>query len=117
MALVDSGADYPIFPMETAKEYLKLDLSDAEPWVFTGTTGEKQDAKLAETLMSVLDPDGNLLCEIHATCAFCETYKMSGGVLLGQAGFFSAFQITFRQRDRYFEIEELPEEIASCGLS
>jgi hypothetical protein len=32
MALVDSGADYPIFPLEVAVDELKLDLTKAPGW-------------------------------------------------------------------------------------
>jgi hypothetical protein len=47
MALVDSGADHPIFPMEIAEHYLRLDLTNAKAWNFSGTTGKLQNAKLA----------------------------------------------------------------------
>jgi hypothetical protein len=109
MALVDSGADYPIFPMETAIDYLKLDFSRANPWFFSGTTGKIQEAKLKETWMTVLDPDGHKLCQVQTVCAFCESFKMSGGVLLGQLGFFSCFKTTFHQPEQYFEIERWSE--------
>ena len=82
MALVDSGADYPIFPMETAQCYLGLDLTLAEVWNFSGTSGLIQVAKLAEVSLAVLRPDGSQFCEISITCAFCDTFQMSGGVLL-----------------------------------
>jgi hypothetical protein len=105
MALVDSGADYPIFPMDMASDYLKLDLVKAESWNFSGTTGLMQTAKLAEVWMSVLEPNGAKLYEVFTTCAFCDTFKMSGGVLLGQVGFFSCFKTTFHQPEQYFVIE------------
>lgn len=106
MALVDSGADYPIFPMETAEHDLGLDLTRAEAWNFSGTSGVIQTAKLSRVLMTILKPDGSHWCEILTTCAFCETFRMS--VLLGQNGFFSSFKTTFHQPDGYFEIERLP---------
>ena len=106
MALVDSGADYPIFPMETAKDYLKLDLVQAPPWSFSGTTGDLQAAKLAEVLLTVTEPGGAKLCEVLTTCAFCDTFQMAGGVLLGQIGFFSCFKTTFYQPEQHFEIEQ-----------
>ncbi len=108
MALVDSGADYSVFPMETAEDYLGLDLTRAGIWNFSGTSGLIQTAKLAEVLMTVLQPDGSHLCEIFVTCAFCDTFKMSGGVLLGQNGFFSSFKTTFHQPEGYFDIERWP---------
>ena len=109
-ALVDSGADYPIFPMETATEYLKLDLHTAETWAFSGTTGLMQTARLAKVWMTILEPGSeHKLCEVLTTCAFCGTFQMSGGVLLGQIGFFSCFKTTFHQPDQYFEIDQIPE--------
>jgi hypothetical protein len=54
LALVDSGADYPIFPMEIATEFLRLDLTKAQRWTFSGTTGQPQTALLAEVHLSVL---------------------------------------------------------------
>ena len=106
MALVDSGADYPIFPMEIARDYLKLDLTKAESRTFSGTTGVQQTAHLAEVLMTVMEPGGKTLCELPITCHFCDTFQMAGGVLLGQIGFFSCFKTTFFQPEQHFEIEQ-----------
>ena len=105
MALVDSGADYPIFPMEIARE-LKLDLTRAAVWRFSGTTGETQEAKLADVSLTILkENDVDHAFEVHATCAFCDTFKFAGGLLLGQNGFFSHFKTTFHQPKNCFEIE------------
>lgn len=112
MALVDSGADYPIFPMETATDYLKLDLLDAETWTFSGTTGLMQTARLAKVWMTILQPASEKkLYEVLTPCAFCDTFQMSGGVLLGQTGFFSCFKTSF-QPDQYFEIDQITEPVA-----
>lgn len=108
MALVDSGADYPIFPMDVASDYLKLDLKKAESWKFSGTTGRLQTARLAKVWMTVLETNGVKLWEVFTTCAFCDTLEMSGGVLLGQIGFFSCFKTTFHQPEQHFTIERLP---------
>jgi hypothetical protein len=43
--------------------------------------------------------------DVNATCAFCDTFKFAGGVLLGQNGFFSLFKTTFYQPRNRFEIE------------
>lgn len=105
MAPVDSGADYPIFPMEIARE-LNLDLAKAAVWRFSGTTGEIQEAKLADVSLTILtENDVDHAFEVLATCAFCDTSKFAGGLLLGQNGFFSHFNTTFHQPNNYFEIE------------
>ena len=111
VALVDSGADYSIFPMETATDYLTLDLVGAKTWTFAGTTGLMQTAKLARVWMTILQPASeDKICEILTTCAFCDTFQMSGGALLGQIGFFSGFKTTFHQPDHYFEISRISKE-------
>jgi hypothetical protein len=106
LALVDSGADYPIFPMEIATEFLRLDLTKAQRWTFSGTTGQPQTALLAEVHLSVLhSKDKVCFLEKRTECAFCETFKFAGGGLLGQNGFFSLFKTIFYQPRRQFEIE------------
>ena len=105
MALVDSGADYPIFPSEIAT-LLKLDLGNAAIWRFSGTTGETQEARLAEVHLTILmENDSDHAFEVPALCAFCDTFRFAGGVLLGQNGFFSTFRTTFHQPSNSFEIE------------
>jgi hypothetical protein len=70
VALVDSGADYCIFPNEVADE-LKLDLAHATAWSFSGTTGRLQDAKLAEVSLTILkENDVDHAFEFKAVCAF-----------------------------------------------
>lgn len=105
MALVDSGADYSIFPADIATD-LKLDLTGAPIWRFSGTTGQMQEAKLAEISLTILmENDVDHAFEVHATCAFSTTFKFAGGVLLGQNGFFSRFKTKFDQPRNRFEID------------
>lgn len=106
MALVDSGADYPIFPMEIAVGQLRLDLTNAPTWLFSGTTGKAQIARLAEIGLTILGEDGgsHVFGEVNSTVAFCEDFKFSGGCLLGQNGFFSKFKTSFDQPKNYFEL-------------
>lgn len=106
MALVDSGADYPIFPMEIAVDQLRLDLRSAPVWLFSGTTGKAQIARLADVGLTILGEDNisHVFGEVSSTCAFCEDFTFSGGCLLGQEGFFSRFRTTFDQPKNVFEI-------------
>jgi hypothetical protein len=107
VALVDSGADYPIFPDEAAQQ-LRLNLISAPVWKFSGTSGKIQIAKLAEVSLTVLeDDDIGHAFEMKVTCAFCDSLNFPGGALLGQNGFFSQFKTTFFQPRNYFEIEPL----------
>ena len=105
MALVDSGADYSIFPTEVADD-LKLDLINAPVWKFAGTTGCLQEARLADVNLTVLrENDLDHAFEVKTACAFCDSFKFGGGVLLGQNGFFSQFKTAFHQPQNRFEIE------------
>jgi hypothetical protein len=105
MALVDSGADYPIFPADIAFD-LNLELEKAPKWRFSGTTGALQEARLADVSLAILqENDEDHAFEITATCAFCSTFTFAGGALLGQRGFFSRFKTIFHQPKNYFEIE------------
>lgn len=107
VALVDSGADRPIFPLEMAVDFLHLDLSQAKVWRFYGTANVLQEAKLADVRMAVLtEDDASQAFEVGVTCAFCDTFDFpAAGGLLGQDGFFSRFKTTFHQPYKYFEIE------------
>ncbi len=112
MALVDSGADFPIFPMEMATHYLQLDLTNAESKIFSGTTGVSQTARFANVSMTVPKADGTTFGEeICTKCGFCDDFKVAGGALLGQVGFFSFFKTTFHQPDQHFVIEQLPAKM------
>jgi hypothetical protein len=104
IALVDSGADYPIFPSEVARS-LDINLSKAPTWPFSGTSGKPQEAKLAELLLTVLRENGSdhAFQEATVKCAFCDDFSLSG--VLGQKGFFSTFKTTFHQPDNWFEID------------
>ncbi len=54
-ALVDSGADYSIFPLEFAKD-LHLTFPQREIWKFAGTTGKTQEAFLETVDMMLFEP-------------------------------------------------------------
>ena len=95
VALVDSGADYSIFPNEVAEE-LKLDLAHAMAWSFSGTTGKLQDAKLAEVSLAILmENDVEHAFELRTVCAFCDTFRLAGGRPSWPKWFFLAFQNYF----------------------
>ena len=104
IALVDSGADYPIFPSEVARS-LGLSLKKAPTWPFSGTSGKPQEAKLADLSLSVLceNSSDHAFQEVTVKCAFCDDFSLSG--VLGQSGFFSIFKTTFHQPDNCFEID------------
>jgi len=103
--LIDSGADYSLFPYELAK-LLKIDLSDAKIWNFSGTTGKPQLAYLARVEINILgDDNSETKFRVSADVGFCPDFGFAGGALLGQQGFFSEFKTTFNQPYNFFEIE------------
>jgi len=82
MALVDSDADYSIFPAELADD-LKLELADAPVWRFSGTTGHLQQAKLADVNLTILQENAqDHAFEVRTTCAFCDSFKFAGACCL-----------------------------------
>jgi len=92
--------------MEVAEDDLKLDLSQAPVWKFSGTSGKLQEARLAEVAIAILEEnDCDHAFDITATCVFCRDFKFAGGCLLGQDGFFSKFEICFGQSKNRFEIK------------
>jgi len=103
--LVDSGADYSIFPYDLAEQYLNLDFTNAQIWNFQGTTGKPQFAYLVTVEINILNQ--NLMTsdfQFSAKVGFCEDFQFGGGVLLGQNGFMSEFKTSFNQRENFFEI-------------
>ena len=121
VALVDSGCDRVIFPMEIAVDFLQLDLSKAVKWSFYGIGKEKtlHTAKLADVRLSVLcEDDITQAFEASLTCAFCDTFEFpEAGAVLGREGFFTGFKITFYQPYKYFEMEPFQPRITpATGL-
>jgi len=109
--LVDSGADYPIFPLHFANT-LKLNLTEGRPWSFRGTTGQLQIAYLHEVEMSVWDAENeNLAFRFNTIVSFCPDFQFPGGSLLGQEGFLEHFTASFRKKDNYFDLEPLDRSI------
>src|SRR3989442_13846433 len=91
--LVDSCADYSIFPYDLGVRTLRLDLRNSEIWNFQGTTGKTQIAYLATVEVNVLgDSSIETKFQFAAKVGFCEDFKFGGGVLLGQDGFMSLFK-------------------------
>jgi hypothetical protein len=104
--LVDSGADYSIFPYDLATRFLRLDLSGSRLWTFEGTTGKPQIAYLVKVELNILNEDATTAdFQFSAQVGFCPDFGFGGGVLLGQNGFMSRFKTTFVQPENFFEIE------------
>lgn len=110
--LVDSGADYSIFPYTLATKSLNLDLAGAPIWTFEGTTGRPQIAYLAQVEINILDESSTTAdFQFNTQVGFCPDFGFGGGVLLGQNGFMSRFKTLFNQPENFFEIEPFQPEL------
>jgi len=112
MAVVDSGADFCVFPYDFADQ-LGMNLDHAERIVIYGISGVEHEARLAQVKLGIVDPNtGDRAFEVPVNCAFCFNYKFGdkdsrdggGTPLLGQSGFFNHFTITFRKSIHRFHL-------------
>jgi hypothetical protein len=111
--LVDSGADYSIFPYDLATRFLRLDLSGSRVWTFEGTTGKLQIEYLVEVEINILKEGATKAdFQFNALVGFCPDFRFGGGVLLGQNGFMSRFKTTFVQPENFFEIEPFQSDLS-----
>lgn len=86
--LIDSGADHNLFPMELA-EVCEIDLRGAQKVKVSGFNhGNKKDKGYLVSVKFVLEN-----YEWTGDTVFVETKQPHG--ILGQKGFFNAFDITF----------------------
>ena len=95
--LVDSGADYCIFPPECA-ESLGLDYVSFPTETAYGI-GEDQQIRFGRVVLEVV---GFGAWEIYA--GFSESWRGRGFAMLGQLGLFDRFKITFDAQRRRFEV-------------
>jgi hypothetical protein len=88
--LVDSAADDTVFPLRVAQR-LGIDLSTAPMGTARGVGGIVQTYRYAHVRLRL--SDGVEICEWPAIVAFLDLPLRHG--LLGQAGFFQFFDVTF----------------------
>lgn len=98
--LVDSGADYCVFPADFAK-HLGLDY-ESLPSAIAHGLGEDQQMRFATVTLEV-EKLGTW--EIYA--GFSDLWNGRGIGMLGQLGFFDRFKITFDSTRRIFEVREV----------
>lgn len=94
-ALVDSGAEHNIFGLEVARR-LDISLKDARPVTVFGVG----DAELAGKL-TVVELE---LAPHHFAAPAIFVEGLSTPAILGQAGFFQFFDVTFRRKQRRIEL-------------
>ncbi len=103
-SLVDSGADFSLFPTSTAAA-LGIDLDKAIPARFSGSVESPQIAYFVTvhaTIWNGNEYETPFPFELYA--GFCETLEHVGHGVLGQDGFFSQFSVTFDLRHALFTV-------------
>ncbi len=103
-AIVDSGADHCIFPASIATQ-LGIPIPNPNTYVFSGTADNPQVAyfeTVKATIWNGVSTEQPLSFDLYA--GFCDTLEHVGIGLLGQAGFFSRFAVSFDQRNASFDV-------------
>lgn len=107
LVCLDTGADHCVFPLTFATA-LGLDPLQMKMQM-TGGVGSVANATYYERLtvrIPVTNTDGNITTiEFHAFAGFTAGMDAQGIGLLGQLGFFEAFQVTFNHKGKAFSIE------------
>lgn len=93
-ALIDSGADFNIFPIEIATK-LGIILKDSGNTSFVGVGGNIIDGTKAEVILEI----GSYKIQTKVVFALVENG------ILGQYGFFDLFKVNFDLRKKIIEIE------------
>jgi len=96
-ALIDSGADFCIFPIEIGKK-LGLDINRLSKIYFTSATGDLVEGRKAEVKLDI--GDGKFSSQI----IFADLENSVG--ILGQYGFFNLFVIKFDLQKEDIEINQ-----------
>jgi hypothetical protein len=104
LSLIDSGADFCMFPASTAK-LLGISLPTKRKLVFSGTAGTPQIAyfeRVEAKIWNGNESEAPITFELNA--GFCESLEHLGMGLLGQDGFFSQFSVAFDLPSRLFHV-------------
>jgi hypothetical protein len=103
-ALVDSGADFCIFPASIAGA-LGINTPNQNASPFSGTSDSPQIAYFETVRASIWNGNQNepaIAFDLYA--GFCETLEHVGLGLLGQEGFFSRFSLSFDFRNNLLKV-------------
>lgn len=100
VVMPDSGADDCLFPLSLAI-MLKLDVLHL-PKAMTGGVGSQTNTTYYDNLTIDL---GNGIV-FHAYAGFTQGMDSVGLGLLGQSGFFDAYNVGFRHGDKVFTVEQ-----------
>lgn len=96
-ALIDTGADFCIFPIELANT-LGINLNPRRIIYFSGVEGEPLKGFISDVIFSI----GEI--NIHTKIVFSESGSTR---ILGQKGFFDHFDVKFSYQKQIIQIEPL----------
>jgi len=99
-ALLDSGADASVFPIELA-ELLGVSLPECRKEAFDSADGDGTEFVWDEPLTATFDGQ-----TVQLTAAFADTPI----ALLGRHDFFIRYLVTINQRDRVFVLQAHPND-------
>lgn len=95
LALVDSGAEHNVFGLDVAKR-LRISVEDGVPVTIVGIGGAPTPGRLVRVKLR--------LGRHQWAAPAIFSAAANGHTILGQAGFFAFFTVTFRYREREMEI-------------
>ena len=98
ISLVDSGADLCLFHSDIGK-LIGIDVETGSELAFEGVSGVRELAYLHRVNLTVRGMNS-----INLDVGFTDSMAVGTG-LLGQHGFFEQFHLSFKLRDRFFQIE------------
>lgn len=98
-AVVDSGADSSVFPVEFAGP-LGISLEACERAALATSGGEAEEFTWAEPVLALFDGQ-----EVELTASFAATPV----TLLGREDFFARYRVTIDQREQSFLLEAYDE--------
>ena len=97
-ALIDSGSDYSIFPLDFAYT-LSIPISSSKKSIFSGFSGEKAVLYLNKVTLTI----GDASCPVNV--GFTDAIGEYSYSVLGQNGFFDNFKVCFDKSGKQVTVE------------
>ncbi len=102
-ALVDSGADVSLFPMDIA-EALEINLSKAGSFSLISVSGQAITVKLHEIEMMFDKYSFKIPVGFSTAAGGARNFGAAG--IIGHRGFFDRFIVSFHSKEEYFEVRD-----------
>ncbi len=102
-ALLDSGADVSLYPMDVA-ELLEINLKKAEEYRVVGINGQVITTKLHEVTMMYDKYSFKITVGFSTAAVGARAFGAAG--IIGHRGFFDRFIVSFNYKKQYFEVKK-----------